>query len=457
MQTQGDLRESKPNALGLAPFLVFIFVYLGTGVYLELTGVKMGFYQLPGPVAAGVGVAAAFLLFRSDLNKKFDDFLAGCGDKNIMIMCVIYLLAGAFAVVSKAMGGVEATVNLGLTYIPAQYLAAGLFVIAAFISTSIGTSVGSIVALGPIAVGLAQESGLSMPLVLAALMGGAMFGDNLSIISDTTIASTRTQDVEMNDKFKINLYIALPASVFTVILLLIYGRPESVAAITTHDYHFVKTLPYIFVLVLALVGLNVFLVLFSGVILSGIIGLCYGNFTLLGFGKEIYRGFSSMQEIFLLSLLTGGIAFMVTREGGIAWIITKIEKLIVGKKSAKVGIASLVSLVDIAVANNTVSIVIVGEISKKISMRFGVDRRESAVILDIFSCVFQGLIPYGAQMLILLGFTKGAVGFLEVLPLLWYQGLLGLFTLFYIFSDTYSSRVLQSLERAKRRKDLPLV
>ncbi|WP_104751240.1 Na+/H+ antiporter NhaC family protein [Helicobacter salomonis] len=441
-----DTYNPQPSALGLVPFLVFIVVYLGTGIYLELTGTKMGFYQLPGPVAASVGVATAFLLFKSDLNQKFDDFLAGCGDKNIMTMCVIYLLAGAFAVVSKAMGGVDSTVNLGLTYIPVEYLAAGLFVIASFISTAIGTSVGAIVALGPIAVGLAEQSGLSMALALAAVMGGAMFGDNLSIISDTTIASTRTQSVEMQDKFKINLYIALPASLLTIVLLLIYGRPENVAQLGTHDFQFVKTLPYVCVLVLALLGLNVFLVLFVGILLSGTIGLYYGNFTLLSFGKEIYNGFSGMQEIFLLSMLTGGIAFMVTREGGVAWVISKIEKLIIGPKSAKVGIAGLVSVVDLAVANNTVAIVIVGEIAKKISIKFGVDRREGAVILDIFSCIFQGLIPYGAQMLILLGFAKGSVDFLAVLPLLWYQGLLGVFTLLYIFSGTYSTWVLRSLK-----------
>ncbi|WP_104639542.1 Na+/H+ antiporter NhaC family protein [Helicobacter bizzozeronii] len=454
MPIQEDTQKIKPSFVGLIPFIVFIAIYLGAGLYLELSGVKMGFYQVSGPVAATVGVAVAFLIFKDNLNKKFDDFLAGCGDKNIMIMCIIYLLAGAFAVVSKASGGVEATVNLGLTYIPAPYLAAGLFVIAAFISTSIGTSVGTIVALGPIAIGLAQESGLSLPLVLAAVLGGAMFGDNLSIISDTTIASTRTQEVEMSDKFKINLYIALPASILTIFLLLIFGKPESIATMGTHDFNFIKTIPYLFVLLLAVLGINVFVVLFCGVILSGIIGIYYGSFTLLGFAKEIYNGFSSMQEIFLLSLLTGGIAFMVTKQGGIAWIISKIEKIIVGKKSAKVGIATLISLIDIAIANNTVSIVIAGEISRRISVRFGVDRRESAVILDVFSCIFQGLLPYGAQMLILLGFAKGAVSFLEVLPLLWYQGLLGVFMLLYIFSGTYSTWVLRSLE--KKRKDLPL-
>ncbi|BEG58015.1 hypothetical protein NHP21005_17030 [Helicobacter sp. NHP21005] len=272
-----------------------------------------------------------------------------------------------------------------------------------------------------------------------------MFGDNLSIISDTTIASTRTQDVNMQDKFKINLYIALPASVLTLILFLIWGQPTHPTPVHAHSYEIVKTLPYIFVLLLALAGINVFLVLFSGIALSGGIGLYEGHFTWLSLGQEVYKGFSSMQEIFLLSLLTGGLAYMVDKEGGVAWIISKIEGCIKGAKSAKVGIAALVSLVDLAVANNTVAIVIVGEISKKISLKFGVDRRESAVILDIFSCVFQGIIPYGAQMLILLNFTKDQVGFLEVLGFLWYQGLLGVFTLVYIFWGVYSRAVLNRL------------
>ncbi len=440
-----DKLENNPSLHALIPFGVFIGVYLGTGFYLELSGVKMGFYQLPGPVCAAIGVAAAFAFFKGSLEQKFNDFLSGCGDKNIMTMCVIYLLAGAFAVVSKAMGGVDATVNLGLTYIPAQYLAAGIFAMSAFISLAIGTSVGAIVALGPIAVGLAKEGHLSLALVLAALMGGAMFGDNLSIISDTTIASTRTQDVNMQDKFKINLFIALPASLLTLILLLIWGQPTHPTPVQAHSYELIKTLPYIFVLVLALLGVNVFLVLFSGIALSGGIGLFSGHWTWLALGQEVYKGFSSMQEIFLLSLLTGGLAYMVDKEGGVAWIISKIQHCIVGPKSAKLGIAALVSLVDLAVANNTVAIVIVGEISKKISLKFEVDRRESAVILDIFSCIFQGLIPYGAQMLILLSFAKEEVGFLEVLGFLWYQGLLGLFTLVYVFWGGYSRAVLKRL------------
>ena len=442
--------ENKASFKGLIPFLVFILLYLGTGIFLNMQGVELAFYQLPGPVAAFAGIVVAFIIFRGTITEKFNTFLEGCGHPDIITMCIIYLLAGAFAVVSKAMGGVDSTVNLGITYIPPHYIAVGLFVIGAFISTATGTSVGAIVALGPIAVGLGEKSGVPMPLILAAVMGGAMFGDNLSVISDTTIAATKTQGVEMRDKFRINLYIALPAAILTIILLFIFARPDVVPEAVSHDYNLLKVLPYVFVLVMALVGVNVFVVLASGVLLSGVIGFIYGDFTLLSFGKEIYNGFTNMTEIFVLSLLTGGMAQMVTREGGIDWVINTVQKFIVGKKSAKLGIGLLVSLADIAVANNTVAILISGGISKKISENNEIDLRESAAFLDIFSCVFQGMIPYGAQMLILLGFAAGKVSPTQLIPLLWYQLLLAIFTMIYIFVPQISDKTLNFIDKNKK-------
>jgi len=442
--------ENKASFKGLIPFLVFILLYLGTGIFLNMQGVELAFYQLPGPVAAFAGIVVAFIIFRGTITEKFNTFLEGCGHPDIITMCIIYLLAGAFAVVSKAMGGVDSTVNLGITYIPPHYIAVGLFVIGAFISTATGTSVGAIVALGPIAVGLGEKSGVPMPLILAAVMGGAMFGDNLSVISDTTIAATKTQGVEMRDKFRINLYIALPAAILTIILLFIFARPDVVPEAMSHDYNLLKVLPYVFVLVMALVGVNVFVVLSSGVLLSGIIGFIYGDFTLLSYGKEIYNGFTNMTEIFVLSLLTGGMAQMVTREGGIDWVIETVQKFIVGKKSAKLGIGLLVSLADIAVANNTVAILITGGISKKISENNEIDLRESAAFLDIFSCVFQGMIPYGAQMLILLGFAAGKVSPTQLIPLLWYQLLLAIFTIIYIFVPQISDKTLNFIDKNKK-------
>ena len=441
--------QVKASFKGLIPFIVFIVIYLGAGMILQSQGVELAFYQLPGPVAAAAGIVVAFLLFKGSIEEKFNTFLEGCGHQDIMTMCIIYLLAGAFAVVSKAMGGVDSTVNLGITYIPPQYIAVGLFVIGAFISTATGTSVGAIVALGPIAVGLGEKSGVSMALILAAVMGGAMFGDNLSVISDTTIAATKTQGVEMRDKFRVNLFIAAPAAILTIVLLFMFGRPDVVPEAMSYDFNIVKVLPYIFVLVMALIGINVFVVLASGVLLSGLIGFAYGDFTLLTFGQQVYNGFTNMTEIFILSMLTGGMAQMVTKQGGIQWVIEKIQTMVVGRKSAKFGIGMLVGLTDIAVANNTVAIIINGEIVKQLSTKYEVDGRESAAFLDIFSCVAQGAIPHGAQMLILLGFAKGAVSPTQLIPLLWYQMLLFLFSLGYIMTPQLSHKVLSFLDKSK--------
>jgi len=420
------------NFKGLIPFLVFIGFYLGSGIILDSMGVELAFYQLPAPVAIFPGIIVAFLLFKGSIKEKFETFLEGCGHQDIITMCIIYLLAGGFAIVSKSMGGVDSTVNLGLTYVPSHYIAPGLFVIAGFISTATGTSVGSIVSLAPIAVGLAEKSGVSIPLVLAALMGGAMFGDNLSIISDTTIAATRTQGVEMKDKFRVNIKIAAPAAILTLLLLIVFGKPEIALETGVYAFNIVKVLPYVFVLTLSLIGINVFVVLTAGIALSGAIGLFYGDFTWLGYAKEIYSGFTGMTEIFLLSLLTGGLASLVTKAGGVDWIMSTIEKRIKGVKSAQMGMALLVTLTDMAVANNTVAIIINGPIAKKISDRYGVDPKKSASVLDIFSCIAQGAIPYGAQMLIMLSFAGGKVSPFDIIPLLWYQMILAVITVGYI-------------------------
>ncbi|MGL4365517.1 Na+/H+ antiporter NhaC family protein [Cetobacterium sp.] len=429
----------KGSFKGLVPFLVFIGFYLGSGIILDSKGVELAFYQLPAPVAIFPAIIVAFLLFKGTIKEKFETFLEGCGHQDIITMCVIYLLAGAFAVVSKGMGGVDSTVNLGLTYVPSHYIAPGLFLIAGFIATATGTSVGSIVSLAPIAVGLADKSGVSMPLVLAALMGGAMFGDNLSIISDTTIAATRTQGVEMRDKFKVNIKIAAPAAILTLILLIIFGKPDATPETAIYTFNVIKVLPYIFVLVLSLIGINVFVVLTAGIGLSGAIGLFYGDFTWLTYAKEIYNGFTGMTEIFLLSLLTGGLASLVTKAGGVEWIMNTIEKRIKGVKSAQIGMGLLVTLTDMAVANNTVAIIINGPIAKKISDKYGVDPKKSASVLDIFSCIAQGAIPYGAQMLIMLSFAGGKVSPFDIIPLLWYQMILAAITIGYILYNPKES------------------
>lgn len=393
----------------------------------------MAFYEFPATVAALVAIIVAFIMFRGSIDEKFNTFLKGSSNEDIIIMCFIFILAGAFSTVSGAMGGVESTVNFALTLIPPQYITAGIFIIACFISLATGTSVGTIVAVGPIAVGLAEGGGLNLALVVAALVGGSMFGDNMSVISDTTIAATRTQNVEMRDKFRLNLLIALPAAIITIILLIIFGKPVNVAEAGEYSYNIVKMLPYILVLVALLAGVNVFVVLTSGILSSGIIGLVYGDLTIVSLAQSINEGFNGMFELVILSLLIGGLAGMVNHAGGIQWILDKVKSTIRGRKSAEVGIAVLVSLVDMATANNTIAIIISGPIAKEISTEYEVDPRRSASLLDSFSCVMQGMIPYGGQLLIAAGLTNGAVSVVDIIPLLWYQMLLAAFAIISIY------------------------
>lgn len=423
----------KANGLALIPFLVFIATYLLTGMYLQFKGVEMAFYQMPAPVAALLGVIVAFLILEGTIDEKFNDFVKGCGDENIIIMCLIYILAGAFSTVAKASGGVDSTVNLFLTILPPQFITAGIFLMASFISLSTGTSVGTIVALGTIAVGLAEGGGLNTALVMGSLVGGAMFGDNLSIISDTTIAATRTQNVDMKDKFRMNFKIALPSAIATFILLLIIGRPVGTPTADVGAFNIVEILPYLFVLVTALMGMNVFLVLTGGIIFSGIVLLMGNGFDLLALSGLIYDGFTGMFEIFLLSMMMGGLSYMVTKAGGLEWLIEKVRTLIKGEKSAELGIAALVSLADVATANNTVAIIITGPVAKEICNEYAVDPRRSASLLDTFSCVMQGVIPYGAQILIAAGYTNGVISPMEIIPFLWYQLILAVLAIASIY------------------------
>ena len=423
----------KPSGKALIPFAVFIFLYLGVGIILEFSGTEMAFYQLPAPVAIIVGVVVAFIIFKGSIEEKFSHFAKGCGNENILIMCFIYLFAGAFATVAKSMGGVDSTVNLGLSFIPAQYITAGLFIISAFISVATGTSMGTISTVAPIAIATAEKAGLNMTLIVAAIIGGAMFGDNLSVISDTTIAATRTQNCELKDKFKVNFYIALPAAVLTFVLLIVLGKPETIVPIQKLDYNLVKVIPYILVLGLAISGFNVFLTLGVGTVVAGIVGMAYGDLTPLTFAQNIYAGFTGMNEIFLLSMFTGGLAHMVTQHGGLQWILEKIQSVVKSEKSAQIGISAIAAATDMAVANNTVAIIITGPIAKELSRKYKVDPRKSASLLDIWTCIFQGFIPYGAQILLAGSLTAGAVSPLELFPFLWYQQLLAVFTLISMF------------------------
>ena len=431
-----DLRK-RGGGLALIPFLIFIIIYLGAGLLLQAQGKEMAFYQFPSVTAMFIAVLAAFCMGKESINEKFSVFARGAANENVLTMLMIYILAGAFSTVAKAMGGVDSTVNLGLSVIPVQLLTAGVFVISAFMGTATGTSMGTITTIVPIVVGVADRSGLSIPMLLGACVGGAMFGDNLSMISDTTIAATRTQGCELRDKFKVNFFIALPAAAITVVILLLVGRPETVAPMGDLSFSIVKVLPYVAVLVLALIGVNVFLTLTIGIFSAGIIGMIGGELTVFTFAQAIWNGFTGMSEIFFLALFCGGLSEMIAHNGGITWLIEKLRGMMKGNKSAQVGVAALVSLADCATANNTVAIIVSGNVARDISREYKVDPRRTASLLDVFSCVFQGIIPYGAQLLTAATLTTLnydiVMSPVEIVPYMWYCWILAAFGLLSIF------------------------
>lgn len=398
-------QQTTANGAALLPLLLFIALFLGTGAVLTFQGVNMAFYQLSAAVAILPAIALALAMGKGKLNDKINVFLKGVGDLNIVTMCMIYLLAGGFASVAKAIGGVDATVNLGLSFIPVELVLPGLFVIAAFVATAMGTSMGTIAAIAPIAAGVASQTDLSNTLLMGTVLGGAMFGDNLSMISDTTIAATRTQGCAMSDKFKMNIRIVLPAALAAIALLGFLGSEGGVAA--QGDWDFIRVIPYLVILGLAVAGVNVFIVLAAGIVLAGSVGLAVvPDYTLLTLSKDVYAGFTGMHEILVLSMLVGGLGEVIRLNGGLEWLLQKVNsfahKASRGNKrrSGEFGIAGLVSLADLCTANNTVAIILTGNLAKEIAADSDVDPRRSASLLDIFSCIFQGMTPYAAQVLL---------------------------------------------------------
>ena len=429
-------KEKKGNGWALLPFLIFVAIYLGAGLILQHQGVEMAFYQFPSVTAMFLAVLVAFAMSKGNMSERFRVFAEGAGQEDVLTMLVIYLLAGAFSAVAGKMGGLDATINLGLSHVPVQFLAAGMFLISAFMGTATGSSMGTISAIVPIAVGVADKSGLSVPFMLGACVGGAMFGDNLSMISDTTIAATRSQNCEMRDKFRVNFFIALPAALIALAIFLFLGRPDTQPAMEELSYNLIKVLPYVLVLILALAGMNVFLVLTIGIFSAGIIGFACHSLTVFAFAQSIWDGFTGMNEVFFLTLLCAGMSALITKNGGIVWLIDKLSHMMRGHKSAQVGIAALVSLADCATANNTVAIVLAGGIAKDISHEYKIDPRRTASLLDIFACVFQGLIPYGAQLLVAASLANQygvALAPIQIIPHMWYCWILALFGILSIF------------------------
>lgn len=392
------------SAKALLPLGLFLTLFLGTGIYFQLTGVDYAFYQLASPVAILPAIILGVLLSKQAFEARIDTFVAGVGERNIVTMCMIYLLAGAFSTVAAATGGVDAMVALGLNVIPPQFLLPGLFIIAAVVSTAMGTSMGTLAALAPVALGLGQAAEIDLALLAGVLVSGAMFGDNLSFISDTTIAATRTQGCDMSDKFKANLKIALPAAAITLIWLFTYDTGAVPPKIP--EANLWLALPYFFIIVLAVMGLNVFAVLTLGIILAAAFGMVTVGYEWVAFSKDIYEGFTSMQEIFLLSLLIGGLSALIRQQGGLAFLANTVagatKRLFKHKQQrAAFGVAALTGLTNFAVANNTVTILLSGEVSKQLAEDGNLAPRQSASLLDIFACVVQGALPYGAQALLM--------------------------------------------------------
>ena len=363
------------------------------------------------------------------IRKRIDTYSRGAGANNLMLMLWIYVLAGAFAASAKAMGAVDATVNLALSLLPASMILPGLFLAACFISLSIGTSVGTIVALVPIAAGLAHSVDANLALTVAIIVGGAYFGDNLSFISDTTVVATQTQGCQMSDKFRVNALIVIPAA---IIILIIYGILGAGTKVPTHidAVQYMKVLPYIVVLVTAIAGMNVMAVLTLGSILCGIIGIIDGGYDIFGWFSAMGNGVIGMGELIIIAMMAGGMLEIIRENGGIDFIISKITAHVNSKRGAELSIAALVSMVNICTANNTVAILTVGNISKKIGDKFGVDNRKAASILDTLSCTIQGLIPYGVQMLLAAGLS--GLSPLDIIPYLYYPMAIGLAALFAI-------------------------
>lgn len=416
---------SKGRAIALLPIGVFLIIFLGSGI---ITG---DFYAMPAIVAFLIALCVAFMQNRKiSFEEKIKIISKGVGDENIITMCLIFLCAGGFSGAVTAAGGVESTVNLGLSVLPSSVAVVGLFVIGCFISVSMGTSMGTIAALAPIAVGISEKTGFAMPICIGAVMCGAMFGDNLSMISDTTIAAVKTQGCEMRDKFKENFLIVLPAAIITIILFFFITRNGAYQMTEELPYNIWKVIPYILVLAGALAGINVFVVLIGGTIVSLIVGVATGSIAMNEIFTSVGSGVTGMYDITVISIIVACIVSLVKEYGGIQFVLSFIRSKIKGERGAELGIAGLSLLVDACTANNTVAIVMAGPIAKEISDEFSVSPKRSASLLDIFSSVGQGLIPYGAQLLSAASLTMLTP--FDIMPYLYYPILMAISAIIFI-------------------------
>ena len=442
-------QKERSKAWALLPLVAFVLIYFSTSLYLK------DFYAVPVLVVFVLCLFIAFIQYpKKSFSDKLKHFSLGSGDENILVMILIFLLAGAFGSISNSIGAISSTVNLALTYVSPSFIISGIFLISCFISISLGTSVGTIVALAPIAVGFESHISGIMALALAAVVGGAMFGDNLSFISDTTIAATRTQNVGMRDKFKVNFAIVFPVAVLVSVIYYFLGMQfeQKISSLNVADYELIKIVPYIVVFLLALSGLQVIWTLGIGVLVALSIGLLTGEISLLESVAAVNQGFASMFELSLLCLVIGGVVGVIRFNGGIDYLLNKILGKIQTAKGAEMGIGILTALVNLALANNTITIVIVGPLAKEISNKFSLSPKRVASILDTTSCFIQGVIPYGAQILAALaasaaafegGSEKTALPPFELIQYLYYPFLTGIATLlFIVFSKRTKDNVV---------------
>ncbi len=426
-------KSFKSGWLALSPLLVFLCIYLVTSIIVN------DFYKVPITVAFTISAAYAISITKGiPLEQRLLQFTKGASDRNIMLMIWIFILAGAFAHSAKEMGSIDATVNLTLQVLPSNLLLAGIFIAACFISLSIGTSVGTIVALTPVAIGLAAKVGLDVPFMVGVVIGGSFFGDNLSFISDTTIASTKTQGCIMRDKFKVNFMIVVPAALI-ILLLYIYLGKDINAPILTDSIEWLKVIPYLIVLITALAGIHVVLVLSLGIVSCGIIGMISGDMGFFDWFGAMGNGITGMGELIIITLLAGGMLELIRYNGGIDFIIDKLTRHINSKRGAEFSIAALVSIANLCTANNTIAIITVGPIAKDIATKFNLDPRKTASILDTFSCFVQGLIPYGAQLLMAAGLA--GISPISIIQNLYYpftMGIIAILSIAFRYPRRYS-------------------
>ena len=416
----------------LSPLLVFLVVYLVSSL------LEKDFYKIPITAAFLVASAYALMISKGTTDEKIAVFSRGAGDRNVLLMIWIFVLAGAFASSAQEIGAVDATVDLTLRILPDRLLYAGIFLASCFISMAIGTSVGTIVALVPVAAGIAEQTGVETAFMTAIVAGGAFFGDNLSFISDTTIAATRTQECQMKDKFKANVAIAAPAAIAVTVLYIILGSGTEMAR-QASGIEWIKLIPYIMVIWLALTGMNVMSVLALGIAANAVLGFACGDFGWTGWLVSLGKGIGGMGELIIVTMLAGGMLEMIRVNGGIDFIVSGLTRKVKGKRGAELCIAAIVSIANVCTANNTIAIITTGRIARDISLKYGVDNRKAASILDTFSCMVQGIIPYGAQMLMAAGLSGvSALGIIKYLYYPYALGLMALMAIIFRFPRKYS-------------------